>query len=200
LHAELSATAARLCFRLRSIRRGQELLPAVVAAKVERFSIALGVERGGFIHGHSADRIFGHSFRFFHGFVSFLVVVIKLVIQRSRCCAHDTDTETRKRLNQKRTRAPWDSTDRRRRRREGTVRRIKAHHGREDHISWIRLAGRPVFGGGEHGILRLNKSAQKVQRWKEGRFGNQQRLGVLSSRLQSRATRTFRAVVMMRIA
>ena len=57
-----------------------------------------------------------------------------------------------------------DSTDRRRRGSEGTVRRIKAHHRREDHISWIRLADELVFGRGEHGIMRLNESAKKVQR------------------------------------
>ena len=34
-------------------------MPAVVAAKVERLSIAFRVEGGGFVHGHAADRIFG---------------------------------------------------------------------------------------------------------------------------------------------
>jgi uncharacterized protein (DUF952 family) len=51
-------------------------LPAVVAAKVKHLSIAFSVESGGFIHGHSADGVFGHGFRFFHGHVSFLVVVV----------------------------------------------------------------------------------------------------------------------------
>ena len=79
------------------------------------------------------------------------------------------------------------------------MRRIKAHHRLEDPISWIRLAGRLVFGRGEHGIMRLNKSAKKVQ-WYNGRLGNKERLGILGSRLQGGATRTFRAVVVMRIA
>jgi hypothetical protein len=48
-------------------------LPAVVAAKVERFPIAFSVECGGFVHDHSADGVFGHRFRFLHGHVSFLV-------------------------------------------------------------------------------------------------------------------------------
>ena len=65
-------TAARLSLGLRVVGRGEKLLPAVVAAKVERLSIAFGVESGGFVHGHSADGIFGHGFRFFHGCASFL--------------------------------------------------------------------------------------------------------------------------------
>jgi hypothetical protein len=51
----------------------------VIAAKVERLSLAFGVESGRFVHGHSADGIFGHGFRFFHGHVSFLVVVVSIV-------------------------------------------------------------------------------------------------------------------------
>jgi hypothetical protein len=50
----------------------------VVAAKVERLSLAFGVESGRFVHGHSADRVFGHGFRFFHGHVSFFVVVVAI--------------------------------------------------------------------------------------------------------------------------
>ena len=71
-------TAARLFLGLRACGRGQKLLPAVVAAKVKRLSIAFGVESGGFVHGHSADGVFGHRLGFFHGHVSFLVVVIEL--------------------------------------------------------------------------------------------------------------------------
>jgi hypothetical protein len=57
-------------------RRGQKLLPAVVAAKVKRLSIAFGVESGCFVYGHSADGVFGHGFRFFNGHISSLVVVV----------------------------------------------------------------------------------------------------------------------------
>jgi hypothetical protein len=42
--------------------RGQKLLPTVVAAKVERFPIAVGVESGRFVHGHSADGVLGCGF------------------------------------------------------------------------------------------------------------------------------------------
>ena len=59
-HWKLSTTAAQLFLGLRSSRCGQERLPAVIAAKGERLSIAFGVERGGFVHGHSADRVLGH--------------------------------------------------------------------------------------------------------------------------------------------
>jgi hypothetical protein len=71
----LPTAVSRLAFRLGTGGRGQELLPAGLAAKVERLSIAFGVESGGFVHGHSADGVFGHGFRFIHGHVSFLVVV-----------------------------------------------------------------------------------------------------------------------------
>jgi hypothetical protein len=49
----------------------------MVAAKVERLSIAFGVESGCLVHGHSADGVFGHGLRFFHGHVPFLVVVCR---------------------------------------------------------------------------------------------------------------------------
>ena len=74
----LITAAVRLFRGLRTGGRGQKLLPTVVAAKVERFSIAFSVESRGFVHGHSADGIFRHGFRFIHGRVSFLVVVIAL--------------------------------------------------------------------------------------------------------------------------
>lgn len=55
----LSAAASRLTLGLGAGGRGQKLLPAVVAAKVERLSIALRLKSGGFVHGHSADGVFG---------------------------------------------------------------------------------------------------------------------------------------------
>jgi hypothetical protein len=72
----LSTATFRLALRLGTGGRGQKLLPAAVAAKVVRLAIAFGVESGGFIHGHSADGVFGHGFRFIHGHASFLVVVV----------------------------------------------------------------------------------------------------------------------------
>jgi len=56
-----STTAARLFLGLRASGRGHKLLPTVVAAKVKRLSIAFGMESGGFVHGHSADGVFGHG-------------------------------------------------------------------------------------------------------------------------------------------
>ena len=44
--AYLSTAASRLAIRLRTGGRGQKLLPTVVAAKVERLSLAFGVESG----------------------------------------------------------------------------------------------------------------------------------------------------------
>jgi hypothetical protein len=72
----LSSAASRLSVRLTTGGRGQKLLPAVVAAKVERLSVAFAVESGCFVHGHSAEGVFGHGFRFFHGHVPSLVVVV----------------------------------------------------------------------------------------------------------------------------
>ena len=74
----LSTAASSLILGLSAGRHGQKLFPTVVAAKVERLSIAFGVKSGCFVHGHSADGIFGHGFRFFHGHVSFLVVVVRI--------------------------------------------------------------------------------------------------------------------------
>ena len=73
VRAALSTTATRGSLGLRPGGRGQKLLPTVVAAKVERFPIAFGVESGCFVHGHSADGILGHGLRFFRGHVSCLV-------------------------------------------------------------------------------------------------------------------------------
>ena len=57
----MSPTAAsRLALRLRTGGRGQKLLPAVLAAKVERLSIAFSVESGDFVHVHAADGVAGH--------------------------------------------------------------------------------------------------------------------------------------------
>ena len=56
--------------------RGQKLLPTMLAAKVERLPISFGMERGGFVHGHSADGVFGRGFRFIHGHVPFQGVVV----------------------------------------------------------------------------------------------------------------------------
>jgi hypothetical protein len=72
--AFLPTAASRLALRLSTGGRRQKILPTVVAAKVERLSIAFGVESGSFVHGHSADGVFGHGFRLIHGHVPFLVV------------------------------------------------------------------------------------------------------------------------------
>jgi hypothetical protein len=77
--AFLSTAASRLFLRLSTDGRGQKLLPTMVAAKVERLSIAFGVESDCFVHGHSADGVFGHGFRFLHGHVSFLAVVVTAI-------------------------------------------------------------------------------------------------------------------------
>jgi hypothetical protein len=45
------------------------------AAKVERLSIALGVDRGGLVYGHSADGVFGLGFCLVHGHLPWLMVV-----------------------------------------------------------------------------------------------------------------------------
>ncbi|MGB3940307.1 MAG: hypothetical protein WBK96_02305 [Candidatus Manganitrophaceae bacterium] len=63
----LSTAASRLLLRLRAGWRRQKLFPTGVAAKVERLSIAFGVESSCCVHGHTADGVFGHGFRFFHG-------------------------------------------------------------------------------------------------------------------------------------
>jgi hypothetical protein len=81
----LPATAARLFPGLRTSGSGQKLLPAMVAAKVERLSIAFGVESGCLVHGHSADGVFGRGFRIIHCFVSFLVAITALWISWLHC-------------------------------------------------------------------------------------------------------------------
>ena len=47
----------------------------MLAAKIEFFAIAFGVESGGCIHGHSTDRIFGFGFRRIHNAVFFVFVI-----------------------------------------------------------------------------------------------------------------------------
>jgi len=66
-----STTTSGLLFRQGAGGRGQKLLPAVFAAKVKRLVIAVGVDRGGLVHGHAADGVFGRGFRFIHGHVPF---------------------------------------------------------------------------------------------------------------------------------
>jgi hypothetical protein len=58
----LSTAPWGFTLRLHTGGRGQELLSTVVAAKVERLSLAFGVKRGGFVHGHAADGVFAHGF------------------------------------------------------------------------------------------------------------------------------------------
>jgi hypothetical protein len=54
------------------------LLLAIVAAKVERLSIVFGMKRGCFVNDHSAEGIFGYGFQFFHGHISFSIVVANI--------------------------------------------------------------------------------------------------------------------------
>jgi len=63
----LSTATWGLTLWLHTDGRGQKRLPTVVAAKVELLSIAFGVERGGFVHVHSANGVFGYGLWFFHG-------------------------------------------------------------------------------------------------------------------------------------
>jgi hypothetical protein len=58
----LSAAASRLVVLLSTGGIQQKLLPAVIAAEVERLSIAFDVESGCFIHSHPANGVFGHDF------------------------------------------------------------------------------------------------------------------------------------------
>jgi hypothetical protein len=71
-----TAAATGLVVRLGLVRRRQEFIPAVLAAKVEGFSIAFGVKGGGGIHGHSADEVFGFGFRRIHDAVSFVLFLV----------------------------------------------------------------------------------------------------------------------------
>ena len=79
-NVRVSSTAATSLSRgLSTGGGGQKLLPTAVAAKVVRLAIAFGGQSGGFVHGHSANRVFGHGFRFFHGHVSFLVLFVTVL-------------------------------------------------------------------------------------------------------------------------
>jgi hypothetical protein len=60
-----STTTSGLVVRLRAGGRGQKLFPAIITAKVERLSVAFGVEGGFFVHVHSAIGVLGHGFRCF---------------------------------------------------------------------------------------------------------------------------------------
>ena len=57
----LSTATTGLVVRLATVGRRQEFFPAVLAAKVEGFSIAFGAESGGFVHGQSSDGVFEPS-------------------------------------------------------------------------------------------------------------------------------------------
>jgi hypothetical protein len=73
--AFLSTAAFRLVLSLSTGGREQNRLPTVVAAKVECLSVTFGVKSAGFVHGHSADGVFGRGSRFFHGHDPFVVGV-----------------------------------------------------------------------------------------------------------------------------
>jgi len=91
--AVLASTAAPgLVLRLGAGGRGQKLLPTVVAAKVERLSIAFDVEGGCLVHGHSADRVFGLGFRFIHGHVPFFGCIGNLVHNTCWCLVDPRST------------------------------------------------------------------------------------------------------------
>jgi hypothetical protein len=70
-NAGLSAAASSFVLRLRTGGRSQKLFAAVFSAEIKRLSIAFGVDSGCFIHGHSADGVFGRGFHGIHGLASF---------------------------------------------------------------------------------------------------------------------------------
>jgi hypothetical protein len=72
----LSAAATGFFLRLCIGGTRQEFLPAMLAAEVRRLSIAFGVDSGGGIYGHAADRVNCFGIGFTHGFVSFFVFVM----------------------------------------------------------------------------------------------------------------------------
>ena len=45
----------------RKTRWADELLPALLATKIERLPVALHTQRGRFVHGHSANGVLGHK-------------------------------------------------------------------------------------------------------------------------------------------
>ena len=65
-NVRVSSTAATSLSRgLSTGGGGQKLLPTAVAAKVVRLAIAFGVQSGGFVHGHSANRVLVMDFASF---------------------------------------------------------------------------------------------------------------------------------------
>jgi hypothetical protein len=76
-----AAAAPRLGPRLGTGGRGQEILPTLVAAKVKGLAITFSVESRCFVHGHPADGVLGHGFRFFHGHAPFLIVLLQLSLR-----------------------------------------------------------------------------------------------------------------------
>lgn len=68
---------------------GQKLLPGTVAAKVVRLAIACGVQSGGFLHGHSANRVLvmDHVF-FLSSFCHCLIIPVLTFIGSIKisCC------------------------------------------------------------------------------------------------------------------
>ncbi len=77
-HGRLFTAATEFFIRLGISGSGQEFLPAVLAAEVEHFSIALGVDRSRFINGHATDGVFGFGFRIVHGQVRLLIVIVTI--------------------------------------------------------------------------------------------------------------------------
>ena len=55
-----AAATTAVCFGRRALRK--ELLPAMLAAKVKGFPVALGGQRRRLVHRHAANRVFGHGF------------------------------------------------------------------------------------------------------------------------------------------
>jgi hypothetical protein len=52
--------AATIPARFGARKLRQKLFPAVLAAKIKCLAVAFGVKRRRFVHGHSADGVFGH--------------------------------------------------------------------------------------------------------------------------------------------
>lgn len=58
-------TAATIAVRFGGHALRQKRFLAMLAAKIKRLSIAVSVESRRFVHRHSANRVFGHSFAFY---------------------------------------------------------------------------------------------------------------------------------------
>jgi hypothetical protein len=93
-----TAAATGITLRLSTGGGGQKLLPTVFAAKVERLSIALGVDRSRFINRHAADGIFDFGFRIVHSQVPLLMVIVTIK-------DHDVDALARLQTTHKRRKA-----------------------------------------------------------------------------------------------